>query len=314
MGRVTMADFEFHVLNVGQGSANVLITPENHCLLADIEGTSLGKHEPQPTHEYITKYLSSINSGDGSFEETHLLISHHDDDHAGNHELIAELDLDRVWVPRTNDVENAVGRKTAAKTIENISQAGVPSLSTDHNNNINISDEVSIDILSPPPSPVNEIDDMDLTSIPRNDNSLCLLIEYGNLTILYPGDAQKYGIQWVTEKDPATDVNYLIAPHHGSSTGNHTELLDHCAPDNVIISSAHKYQDARYGHPHPDFLSELNDRDITSHWTAVHGNIKITTDGCNWNMTTQSNYSTSPPDLHSSVVDQDALCDFTPEV
>lgn len=309
-----MSEFEFHVLNVGQGSANILTTPENYCLLCDIEGTSLGKNEPMPTSEYVSQYLSSISPGDESFDATHLLMSHHDDDHAGNYNLIPKLDIDAIWVPRTNDVENAIGRKTAAKTIEEISEARAPSLAVDYNTSIDISDKVSIDVLSPPPAPVNALSDRNISHIPRNDNSLCLLIEHDGISILYPGDAQKFGVRWIVDSNSANDIDVLIAPHHGSERGDYVTLLDHCSPDKVIISSAHAYQDERYGHPHTNFLKELDDRGITTYWTAVHGNVKITEDLFQTGIVTQASYETSPLDLGSNNVDQSELCPFQPTI
>lgn len=308
-----MAEFEFHVLNVGQGSANAVITPENHCLLADIEGTSLGKNEESPVHEYISDYLININD-EPDFDEVHLVASHHDKDHVGNHELIPEIDLERVWWPKTIDVTNTVGRKTVATTIENITETDALKISADHTDRIDISQRVSIDVVSPPATPLNNISKSNPEDVSRNDNSLCLLVEYQNLSILYPGDAENHGIDWIVDKNATADVDCLVAPHHGSATGAYTTLLDHCQPDQLIISSAHDYQNGKYEHPHEEFLTELDQRDIETYWTAVHGNIKIQSNGDSADITSQAQYSTTPLDLHSSAANKDDLCDFTPEI
>lgn len=308
-----MPEFEFHVLNVGQGSANIVITPENNCLIADIEGTSLGKNEEQPVHEYIIEYLAHINDG-GSFEEIHLIGSHHDKDHLGNHELIPEIDLDRVWWPKSLDVTNSVGRNTVATTIENISNTDALKISTDHNDSITLSQDVSIEIVSPPAAPLNNISNGNPSSISRNDNSLCLLVEHQGTTILYPGDAENHGIDWIIDKDDTSDIDCLIAPHHGSKTGNHRALLNHCQPDQIIISSAHDHQHARYNHPHKEFLKALHQRDIETYWTAVHGNIKVQANGNSAAITPQAQYSTAPLDLNSNSVDKKDLCKFKPDI
>jgi competence protein ComEC len=308
-----MSEFEFHVLNVGQGSTNAVITPENHCLLADIEGTNLGKHEKQPVHEYISDYLTNIND-ERDFDEVHLVASHHDKDHLGNHELIPELDLDRVWWPKSIDVTNPVGRNTVATTIENITQTDALNISTDHSDSIDLSQDVSINVVSPPATPLNNISKSNPANISRNDNSLCLLIEHQNLSILYPGDAENHGIDWIVEKDATSNVDCLVAPHHGSATGEHTTLLNHCQPDQVIISSAHNYQNAQYEHPHDEFLTALDQRDIETYWTAVHGNIKVRCNGNSAAITSQAQYSTAPLDLHSSAADEGDLCEFAPEI
>lgn len=308
-----MPGFEFHVLNVGQGSANIVITPENRCLIADIEGTSLGKNEQQPVHEYIIEYLYHINDSKG-FEEIHLVASHHDKDHLGNHELIPEIDLDRVWWPKSIDVTNSVGRNTVATTIENISETDALKISTDHNDNINLSQNVSIEVVSPPAAPLNNISNGKPSKISRNDNSLCLLVKHQGTTILYPGDAEDHGIDWIIKKDATTDIDCLIAPHHGSATGNHRALLNHCQPDQIIISSAHDYQHGRFNHPHKEFLTALDQRDIETYWTAVHGNIKVQANGNSAAITPQAQYSNSPLDLNSSSVEKKDLCRFKPEI
>lgn len=66
------------------------------------------------------------------------------------------------------------------------------------------------------------------------------------------------------------------AGHHGSTTSSTTPFMNHVTPDVAIISSAY---DSQYGHPHDEVLKDFADRGIETYWTAVHGDIVLTTNG-----------------------------------
>lgn len=71
----------------------------------------------------------------------------------------------------------------------------------------------------------------------RNDNaaSLCLWLEYAGRKILLPGDLEGDGLLGLVEMPPR-GCDILMAPHHGSSTLDPTELLLWCRPTWTVIS------------------------------------------------------------------------------
>ncbi len=70
-----------------------------------------------------------------------------------------------------------------------------------------------------------------------NADSLCLLVEFGGRRILLPGDLEQPGTSVLTSAPP-TQVDILLAPHHGSLQSAGDLLLDWCHPDEVIISGS----------------------------------------------------------------------------
>jgi competence protein ComEC len=80
----------------------------------------------------------------------------------------------------------------------------------------------------------------------ENDNaaSLCLLLEYAGKRILLPGDLEGKGIASLVEL-PARPCHVLMAPHHGSTTLDPTEMLLWCQPEVIVISGNHRANQQR---------------------------------------------------------------------
>lgn len=72
-----------------------------------------------------------------------------------------------------------------------------------------------------------------------NANSMCLLLEYGGRRILLPGDLERDGLLGLV-KMPPRPCDILMAPHHGSSALDPTDLLEWCRPTWTVISGNHR--------------------------------------------------------------------------
>lgn len=70
-----------------------------------------------------------------------------------------------------------------------------------------------------------------LSSI-KNNSSYVFLIEFNGFRILFSGDMEKEGWEWLIEndgdfrKDLSNGINILIASHHGHTSGYSQELID----------------------------------------------------------------------------------------
>lgn len=106
---------------------------------------------------------------------------------------------------------------------------------------------VSLDVLSPVrPLPGEFVED-------RNDESVVVLLTYGDTSVLLTGDAES-GAE-ATFGALAGDVDVLKAGHHGSRTSSSESFLQIVTPEIAIISAG---ADNSYGHPHPAVLDRLN--------------------------------------------------------
>lgn len=87
-----------------------------------------------------------------------------------------------------------------------------------------------------------------LTDSSQNDNSVGLLLEFGNFRALFTGDAEEREIERWIRDGRIPQVNVLKASHHGAGNGFTPELPARAKPAIVVISAG---QGNSYGHPSP---------------------------------------------------------------
>ncbi|ELY49117.1 ComEC/Rec2 family competence protein [Natronorubrum bangense] len=126
-------------------------------------------------------------------------------------------------------------------------------------------------------------------------NSVSLSIEFGEFSYLITGNAEADAEQrMVDEHGERLEADAYQAGHHGSTTSSTTPFMDQVTPDVAIISSAY---DSQYGHPHDEVLEDFANRGIETYWTAVHGDVILTTDGSDVELETEHEFSTDASDL-----------------
>lgn len=127
-----------------------------------------------------------------------------------------------------------------------------------------------LDILHPP-SDFNSERDI-------NDYSIVLGLYFKNFSGLFTGDIEdKYSKLAATGL--ITKMNYLKVPHHGSKNGLTKDLLEAVSPDIAVISLG---KNNRYGHPHLETLTLLNEKGIRILRTDEIGDVEVITDGDKW--------------------------------
>lgn len=109
-------------------------------------------------------------------------------------------------------------------------------------------------------------------------NSFCIvgILSYGNLNVLFTGDAD-------APVEPAEEttgllkpVEILKVPHHGSKTGMTDEWLSIVKPQIAVISVG---KNNRYGHPTQEALDQLSKIGAKIYRTDQRGTIEISSDG-----------------------------------
>ena len=106
-----------------------------------------------------------------------------------------------------------------------------------------------------------------------NEDSLVLLVEYGEFQALFTGDAG-FPAEAVL-RGALGRADLLKVGHHGSRGSTGAELLDSLRPLAAVISVGRN----DYGHPSPETLGRLEARRIRVLRTDQHGAISVTTDG-----------------------------------
>jgi hypothetical protein len=100
----------------------------------------------------------------------------------------------------------------------------------------------------------------------KNNSSILRFIEYGGKKILFSGDLEKEGWDWLAKNDQdfintmKNGLDILIAPHHGHKSGFPTSLFD--LTGNVEISILSKASE-----------SEKEDSDVSSQYSQYSNGI-----------------------------------------
>lgn len=132
-------------------------------------------------------------------------------------------------------------------------------------------------------------DDVEQYSL--NNASIVLHLEYGDVSFLFTGDAEKEAEQEMIASGFELTSTILKVGHHGSQTSSTLPFLDAVSPEVAIIMCS---IDNRFGHPHSQTIEALEAREIDIYCTAWHGNIVITTDGISYQIKTEEETSEDP--------------------
>ncbi len=105
----------------------------------------------------------------------------------------------------------------------------------------------------------------------ENDGSLVLSLEFMGKTWIFAGDASEATEARILKDNPDLTCDILKVGHHGSNTSTSEAWLDALRPSEAIISCGAKN---KYGHPHEDVLSRLEERGIAARRTDLEGTIR----------------------------------------
>lgn len=90
-----------------------------------------------------------------------------------------------------------------------------------------------------------------------NAYSLCVLVDFGQMSCLLTGDAEREGEKNIMEylsREAIPEVTLLKCAHHGSRNGTSAGLLQGLLPKAAVISCG---SNNSYGHPHREVLERL---------------------------------------------------------
>jgi competence protein ComEC len=118
-----------------------------------------------------------------------------------------------------------------------------------------------------------------------NDNCVVLLVEYGAIRILLPGDLEERGeAELVTRDGEGLHADILVVGHHGSRTSSSEPFLAVVRPAVALISVG---AGNPYGHPHRVTLDRLRRAGAQTYRTDLDGSILVVTDGKQYKIRTE---------------------------
>ena len=238
---------EVHFIDVGQGDST-LIRYGDHAMLIDAGDPYSG--------ETVRAYLDSqgIEALDA------VVWTHPDSDHIGGAALIIEeYDIGTVYM---TDMSSDVYAYT--NLINALNAAGISYTVPAPGDKFALGEAVATFL-----GPIDTSDNM-------NDNSIALILNYGEISFLFTGDAESAEEEALMEMWPDLSATVYQAGHHGSAKSSGRSFLEEITPSFVVVSCG---EGNDYGHPHKNFLSRVAAVGALLFRTDLQGTIVARTDG-----------------------------------
>ena len=105
----------------------------------------------------------------------------------------------------------------------------------------------------------------------NNEQCLSVLVTLDSFSFLATGDLGHSSERWLLRQTGLEDADVIIAGHHGSAGSTSEAFLETLNPRAAVISVGNN----RYGHPSPETLGRLLDRDIAVYRTDRRGHVII---------------------------------------
>lgn len=266
-------------LDVGQGDAILVRTPQKRHILIDAGGT-LRFHKPgeewklrSDPYEVGKDLLVPLLKKRGVHRLDYLILTHGDADHIGGaFAVLNEIPVERIvfngTLKRSQQMEDLFRLALELR---------IPLYTADRGRTITI--DCCSDMLFL--HPARERDGI-LFDEAQNGNSVVLLLRLYQRHFLLTGDLDAQGERHIlselstsgwAKRMPRIDV--MKAAHHGSKTSTSPLWLNAWRPEHTVISVGARNV---YGHPHPSVLSRLNEADGLVWRTDLHGEVRFTID------------------------------------
>ena len=257
---------QLHFVDVGQGDAVLIVEPGGRAVVYDAGRAA----------ETMRDYLRHV----GIDEVALVIASHGHADHIGG--LPAVIDAYQPAFVLDNGVPHTT--RSFERYLEALERSGAQLLAPERRT-IGLGD-VRLHVLPSPGRP----------AWGHNDNSVGLLIEYGDFRASLTGDAEARLFDWWLETVPELFVPVQLhkASHHGSDNGDTSLALERLRPELVVVSVG---SDNRYGHPHDGALARYVTVGATVFRTDLHGTVLVAADADgSYRVTTERSVPDSPPD------------------
>jgi|SRR5690625_8941 len=253
-----LSPLEVHYIDAGQGDAALLDFTDGEDSFTILYDT--GDWQGDEVVPYLkSKEIEEIDI---------IIISHPHADHIGQLEdVLHTFDVGEVWM--TGNTANSAVYEKAAEAI----------LASD----ANYDEPEAGDVFDIGALTVTVLHPQTLTG-GLNEDSLSVHFQYGDTAFLFTGDAYIEQEEQMIASSANIEADFLQLGHHGSKTSTGQAFLDAVDPTYAIYSAG---AGNSYGHPNQEVLDRLQAKNITIYGTDVHGDIVVTTDGIDTNITTE---------------------------
>ena len=230
---LSLPDGYLHVrfLNVGQGDAILIVTPDGQQVLID------GGPSPAALLSAVGRAMPFWDR-----EIELVMLSHPDQDHLLG--LVPLLERYRVRQVIDSAVED--GNPVAARWRQLLAEKRVPVHRATSGMSVDLGSGIRLEVLSPGP-------DRDVVTGDNNDASTVARLTYGETSFLFTGDLGREGERRLLNSDAALRSTVLKVSHHGTKEATTDPFLKAVDPQLAVISVGEN----RFGHPSRETLERL---------------------------------------------------------
>ncbi|HET9785586.1 MAG TPA: ComEC/Rec2 family competence protein [Pyrinomonadaceae bacterium] len=284
-------ELQVHILDVGpvNGDSILIISPAGKTVLVDAGDAGKGKVVLDALKRYNVQQID------------YLIATHPHPDHMGAiDEVIKATKVLNVidnglapagWQPTPSPTpakvlsnKKPVARKPGKRPSvtrfyeeykEAVSQSGANYQTGEPGNKFDLGGGALLTILAPS-QPVFTKEQMKAGGNEPNANSIVARLDYGDFSMLLPGDAEHQTEQRMLTKDLNLQADVLKVSHHSSKYATADDFLARVKPGVAIVSCG---EWNRYGHPAQVVLDRLKAAGIKLYRTDLQGEITITSRG-----------------------------------
>ncbi len=237
--------FNLIIMDVGQGDAALVSTPQKKALLFD---TGPANQYSSAADAAIIPVMHRL----GVKRVHHLFISHPHADHlGGTFRLLEYADIDSVYLP-----EIPISYHWQDTLLQVLNRFKIPYRYLKMGDRIIVDEETRIYVTAPFPQFSKY---MKPAGSNLNNNSLVLLLKHRNETMLFTGDVEAEAEAYLELWDQILESDFLKIGHHGSSTSTSEDFLELVNPEIATISAGRQN---KFGHPAQKTLRLLDSYEV----------------------------------------------------
>lgn len=238
----------YYGVDAGQGDCSLFILPGGETIVIDAG--------PEKTARRTVRYIKSC----GVKKIDLLVATHPHEDHIGGmRALLAAFPVGTIW-----DSGFSYGSFIQERFYRDIKKRNILFKTVKRGDTARLGN-VNLQVLAPARLITGTRSD-------ANNNSIVLLITYGNISFLMTGDMEREEYASIR---PLPGATVLKAAHHGSSSGMGRQLMRDVSPEIVVLNYE---KENSYGYPHKETVAEIR-RSGARRFDTADGAVRLYTDG-----------------------------------